>query len=297
MQVISQVSVLFLLMALGYIAAKTRILDRGAFDGLNKLVLFFTLPCLTFAKLQRNALPGQMGELAETFVIAMVSMFICGAVAMLYTKKEPAARRAVFTHMAMFSNCGYMGYPLIVAALGEEKMIYAVMYTAAFNLLTWTVGVYLYAGKSGLSLKKALLNPTLIAVLLGIICFALSIRLPKVPLDAMNMLGDTTTPLAMVVIGARLADLQLSDLKDGMLLFSCLMRLIVFPLAFFSILILLRVPQGVREAVFVCSAMPGSTATAMQAEYYKGDGRLGSRSVAVSTALSVLTIPLILLLL
>ncbi len=295
--VVTQVAVLFLLMALGYFAARSRILDRGAFEGLNKLVLFFTLPCLTFAKLQRDAAPGQMGELAETFLIAMVSMFACGAVAMLYTRKEPSARRAVFTHMAMFSNCGYMGYPLILAALGEEKMIYAVMYVAAFNLLTWTVGVYLYAGKSGLSLKKALLNPTLIAVTLGILCFAFSIRLPKIPLGAMNMLGDTTTPLAMVVIGGRLADLAPADLKDGMLLFSCLMRLVIFPLAIWYILLLLRVPQGVREAVFVCSAMPGATATAMQAEYYKGDGRLGSRSVAVSTALSVLTIPAILLLL
>ncbi len=295
--VVSQVSVLFLLMALGYFAARGRILDRGAFDGLNKLVLFFTLPCLTFAKLQQDAAPGQMGELAETFVIAMVSMLVCGAIAMLYTRKEPAGRRAVFMHMSMFSNCGYMGYPLIAASLAPEKMIYAVMYVAAFNILTWTLGVYLYAGKSGLSLKKALLNPTLIAVILGILCFAFSIRLPKVPLDTMKMLGDTTTPLAMVVIGARLADLRPSDLKDGMLLFTCLMRLIVFPLAIFYILVLLRVPQGVREAVFVCSAMPGSSATAMQAEYYKGDGRLGSRSVAVSTALSVLTIPVILLLL
>ena len=297
MQVLSQVSVLFLLMALGYFAARRRILDRGAFDGLNKLVLFFTLPCLTFAKLQQDAAPGQMGELAETFLIAMVSMFLCGAAAMLYTRREPGARRAVFTHMAMFSNCGYMGYPLIAASLGQEKMIYAVMYVAAFNILTWTLGVYLYAGKSGISLKKALLNPTLIAVMLGILCFAFSIRLPKVPLDAMTMLGDTTTPLAMVVIGGRLADLVPADLKDGMLLFSCLMRLVVFPLAILGVLLLLRVPQGVREAVFVCSAMPGSTATAMQAEYYKGDGRLGSRSVAVSTALSVLTIPAILLLL
>ncbi len=297
MQVLSQVAVLFLLLALGYFAARGRILDRGSFDGLNKLVLFFTLPCLTFAKLQRDALPGQMGELAETFVIAVISMLICGAIAMLYTRKEPSARRNVFIHMAMFSNCGYMGYPLILAALGEEKMIYAVMYVAAFNLMTWTIGVYLYAGKSGLSLKKALLNPTLIAVMLGILCFALSIRLPKVPLDAMNMLGDTTTPLAMVVIGGRLADLKLSDLRDGMLLFSCMTRLIIFPLAIWFTLVLLRVPQGVREAVFVCSAMPGATATAMQAEYYKGDGRLGSRSVAVSTALSILTIPLLLRLL
>jgi len=297
MQVLSQVSVLFLLMALGYFAARGRILDRGAFDGLNKLVLFFTLPCLTFAKLQQDAAPGQMGELVETFLIALVSMFVCGAIAMLYTKKEPAARRAVFIHMAMFSNCGYMGYPLIAASLGQDKMIYAVMYVAAFNLLTWTLGVYIYAGKSGLSLKKAILNPTLIAVMLGILCFALSIRLPKVPLDAMTMLGDTTTPLAMIVIGGKLADLMPSDLKDVMLLFSCLMRLIVFPLAILGVLLLLKVPQGVREAVFVCSAMPGSTATAMQAEFYKGDGRLGSRSVAVSTALSVLTIPVILLLL
>lgn len=295
--VLTQVAVLFLLMALGYFAARKRILDQDAFNGINKLVLFFTLPCLTFAKLQQDAVPGQMGELAETFLIAVISMFACGAAAMLYTKRESSARRSVFIHMAMFSNCGYMGYPMILAALGQEKMIYAVMYVAAFNFLTWTVGVYLYAGKSGLSLKKALLNPTLIAVILGLLCFAFSIRLPQIPLDAMTMLGDTTTPLAMVVIGARLADLVPQDLKDGMLLFSCLMRLIVFPLAIFGILLLLRVPQGVREAVFVCSAMPGSTATAMQAEYYNADGRLGSRSVAVSTALSVLTIPVILLLL
>ncbi len=295
--VITQVAVLFLLMLLGYFAARGRILDRGAFAGINKLVLFFTLPCLTFAKLQRDAVPDQMGELFMTFLIAVASMFLCGAIAMLYTRKEPHARRMVFTHMAMFSNCGYMGYPLILASLGEEKMIYAVMYVAAFNLMTWTVGVYLYAGKSGVSLKKALLNPTLIAVMLGILFFAFSIRLHDVPLSAMNMLGDTTTPLAMVIIGGRLNDLKTSDLKDGMLLFSCLMRLVIFPLAIWGILVVLHVPQGVREAVFVCSAMPGATATAMQAEYYNGDGRLGSRSVAVSTALSVLTIPAILLLL
>ena len=294
MQVLSQVAVLFLLMALGYFAARKRILDRSAFEGLNKLVLFFSLPALTFAKLQRDAVPGQMGELAATFLIGTLSMFACGAIALLYLRRETRDRRMVFTHMAMFSNCGYMGYPLILAALGEDKMIYAVMYVAAFNLLTWTVGVYLYAGKSGVSLKKALVNPTLIAVVLGIFCFALSIRIPQMPLDAMNMLGDTTTPLVMVVIGGRLADLRLSDLKDGMLVFSCFTRLILFPLAILGVLLLLKVPQGVREAVFVCSAMPAAAATAMQAEFYNGDGRLASRAVAVSTALSVITIPAIL---
>jgi predicted permease len=297
MQVLNQVIVLFLLMAVGYFAAKKRILDRGAFAGLNKLVLFFTLPCLTFAKLQQDAAPGQMGELMETLLIAIVSILATGAAAYPFFRRQPPERRAVFVHMAMFSNSGFMGYPLIMASLGAGKMIYAVMYVAAFNFLAWTVGVYIYAGKAGLSLKQALLNPTLVAVLLGIAFFALSVLIPKVPLDAMNMLGDTTTPLAMVVVGGRLSDLVPSDLKDKMLLLCCFLRLIVFPTAILGILTLLKVPQGAREAVFVCSAMPGATATAMQAEYFHGDGALGSRSVAVSTALSVITIPIILLLL
>ncbi len=297
MQVVNQAAVLFVLMALGYFIAKKRILDKSAFNGLNKFVLFFSLPCLTFAKLQQDALPGQMGELLQTFLLATVSMLLCGGIALLYTRREPEKRRSVFVHMAMFSNCGYMGYPLIIAALGEEKLIYAVMYVASFSLLTWTVGVYLYAGKAGLSLKKLLLNPTLIAVTLGTLFFALSIRIPKIPLNAMNMLGDTTTPLSMVIIGALLAELKLPDLKDGMMLFSCLMRLVVIPLAVWGILTLLNVPRGVLEGVFICTAMPGSAATAMQAEFFHGDGLTASRGVAVSTALSIITIPLILQLL
>ena len=297
MQVFNQASVLFLLMALGFIIAKKRILDKSAFSGLNKFVLFLSLPSLTFAKLQRDALPGQMGELLQTFLLATASMLLCGAIAVLYTRGQTQKRRSVFIHMAMFSNCGYMGYPLIIAALGEEKLIYAVMYVASFSLLTWTVGVYLYAGKAGLSVKKLLLNPTLIAVTLGTLFFALSIRIPQILLSAMNMLGDTTTPLSMVIIGGLLAELTLPDMKDGMMLFSCLMRLVVFPLAVLGILTLLQVPRGVLEGVFICTAMPGSAATAMQAEFFHSDGLTASRGVAVSTALSVITIPLILQLL
>lgn len=297
MQIASQVTVLFLLMALGYVAARGRILNKGAFEGINKLVLFFTLPCLTFAKLQRDPAPGQMGELMETFLLGTCFMLLSCAAGFLYTRGQPEKRRAVFLNMAMFSNCGFMGYPVMIAAFGEAKLIYAVMYAASFNLLTWTAGVYLYAGKAGLSMKKLLLNPTLIAVVLGLLCFGLFLRIPKIPLDAMTLLGDTTTPLAMVIIGGLLADLKLSDIKDGMLLFSCLMRLVVFPLAVLGILLALRVPRPVMEGIFVCTAMPASTATAMQAEYFKGDGPLASRGVALSTALSVITIPLILQLL
>lgn len=295
MDVLIQVLNLFLLMAAGYFIAKTNLLGTGAISGLNKLVIYFTLPCLTFAKLQQPASPSLMGDLFLTFCVAASAMLLSWVMGHFLFRREPAGRRAVFTHVAIFSNSGFMGYPILAAALGEENLIYGVMFVAAFNVVAWTLGAYLYAGKEGLSLKR-LCTPALLSVLLGIIFFVANIRLPKLPLSAIAMLGDTTTPLSMLVVGARLYGIQKRDLSDKTMLGACGLRLIVVPLTALGLMTLLGLPFLVKATVFVCLAMPGASVTAMQAEHFKGDGPLASRTVAVSTALSVLTIPLVLLL-
>lgn len=297
MQVLTQVLVLFLIMALGCGAARGRLIGHETFQGINKLVLYFTLPCLSFIKLQQDYDPGRMGELGLTFLLATAAMLFCGSIGLMLYRKQPKSRWPVFMHLIMFSNCGFMGYPIISAALGEGSIIYAVMYVASFNLLTWTVGVYLYAGVQGVTLKSVLLNPTLLAVVAGILCFVGSVRLPTAILSAMTMLGDTTTPLTMLVVGSHLSSLKVRDLKDWTLLGTCLLRLLLLPMLLLGIMTLLHVPEPVKATIFVCSAMPGAAVTAMQAEYFHGDSALGSRSVAVSTALSVLTIPAVLMLL
>lgn len=296
MQVFSQVVVLFLLMLCGLGAVKGKVIPESGIQGLNKMVMYFSLPCLTFVKLQQEAGPELMQALWQVFWMGGASILLFGLIAWFLFRKETAKRRTVFTSMAMFANAGFMGYPILTAAFGEDNLIYGILYVAVFNVLTWTVGVMLF-DKESVKLKKLCTNPSLIAVILGLICFVGSIRVPAILHDAMTLLGSTTTPLAMFVIGARLSQLRFSHLKDKSLIAACALKLLVYPLIMYFVSGALGAPTMVQATLTLCTAMPGAAVVAIQAEHYQGDGALASRSIALSTALSIATIPLIMLLL
>ena len=130
---------------------------------------------------------------------------------------------------------------------------------------------------------------------IGLVLFLTGWRLPGFINDALSMMGNVTTPLAMFVIGARLIDLRFAHLQDWKLLLACALRLIIFPAA----VLLLRftgLPAAVVSVLYICTAMPCAATTAMQSEMYHCDNSLASRGVALSTAFSILTLPLMLLL-
>lgn len=293
MAVFKQVAVLFLMMLCGLFSAKKKLITDEGLKGLNAVVLNFSLPCLAFAKLQRDKSPELMRELASVFLLSGLAMLLSGAVLYLVTKKETPARRAVFTSTGMFSNAIFMGFPVLTAAFGEDKLIYGVLYMAMFNLLSWSVGVMLF-DRRGFSAKRLLSTPSLVASFLGLLCFVFGVRLPKTVLGAMDMMGAVTTPLAMLMVGARLGDLKARDVTDKSLLVTALFRLALLPLLVHFILLPLPVTPMARMTLSLCTAMPAAATTVMQAEKYGGDGALASKSVAVTTALSLATIPLIL---
>ena len=297
MQVFFQVLTLLLLMLCGLTAVKKNIMDLHSIRGLNALVLWFTQPCLIVAGMQTDAEPELIHSLMLVFVSALLLMTLCALASyFLFFRRQPADRRAVLTNLCAVSNCGFMGYPVIVAALGQEALIYAVLYVAAFQFVTWMLCPLFYGGKQTLNVKQLLLNPSLLAVFIGMVLFLTGWRLPKFIGDAVTMLGGVTTPVAMFVIGARLCDLRLNHLTDPGLLLTCLLRLIVFPLCALLLLRLLPLPAMVVNSVFLCTAMPCAAVTAMQADQYHADAELASRAIALSTAFSVATIPLLLLL-
>ena len=296
MNVIAQVVMLFLLMLCGFASSKTRLVPDEGIAAMNKMVVYFALPCLIVGKLQQDVDPTLMRDLSMVFLTGGATMLLFGALArFVIFRNDPAPRRAVFTSMCMFSNAGYMGFPVLNAAFGPDNLIYCVIYVAVFNLLGWSVGVMLF-DREALDFRKLLKVPSLIAAVLGIVLFLLEIRLPKVLLDAMDAMASVTTPLAMFIIGTRLAQLRMSDLRDVKLLFTCALRLLVFPVLTYLLLTLLGVSDMVRAVVTLCTAMPAAAQVVIQAENYNGDGALASRGVAVSTLLSIATIPIILLL-
>lgn len=295
MTVLLQVMTLFILMLCGFCAARFRLLDDQGLRGLNKLVLTFAQPALILHRLQADASPELIGELICVFVLACLTIALAGMISFRLFAREEASRRAVLTNLSMVSNCGFMGFPVIIATMGDGALIYAVVFLAAFNLMCWTLGAYYFGGRSAMRPQKLLTNPTIWAIAGGMFLFLTGWKLPGFLNDALSMLGGTTTPLTMFVIGARLISLHASHLRDRKLLLSCALRLVIFP-AMILLLRLTPLPEMVVSSVFLCTAMPGAAMTAMQAELYNSDRELASRGVALSTALSMATVPLMLLL-
>lgn len=295
MTVFLQVMTLFLLMLCGLAAAKTKLMNDQNLRGLNTLVLYFAQPALILHRLQTPASPELIIEIIWVFVLACVTMGLSGVVAFRLFAKEEQQRRSVLVSLSMLSNCGFMGFPIIVAALGDSALIYAVVFLAALNLMAWTLTAYYFGGPKAMQPKKLLFNPTMWAIAGGFILFFTGWTLPGFANDALNTLGSTTTPLTMFVIGARLITLRKEHLLDTRLLLMCALRLVVFPAA---ILLLRFTPLSdmAVSSAYLCTAMPCAAMTAMQAELYDSDKELASRGVALSTALSIVTIPLMLLL-
>ena len=294
--VILQVVVLFLMMFCGFLSVRTRLISNEGIAGLNNLVIYFSLPCLTIAKLQQNVDPALVKDLVRVFLLACLTMSLFAVISRyVFFRNEPAARRSVFTSMCTFPNVGYMGYPVMTAAFGAGNLVYGVLYVAAFNLLSWSVGVVMF-DRRALDLRRLLKIPALIASVLGIALFALEIRLPGPIFNFVDSMGSITTPLAMFIIGSRLAQLRLSDMKDTKLLLACALRLLAYPMIAYLLLTALGFSGMVRAVVVLCSGMPAAAQLVIQADTYGGDDKAASRAVAVSTLLSIVTIPIVLLL-
>ena len=295
MTVFLQVMTLFILMLCGLSAAKFKLLDDKGLRGLNALVLSFAQPALILHRLQTPASPELIGELIWVFALACGTIAIAGVISFRLFARDEQHRRAVLTSLSMLSNCGFMGFPIITATMGDGALIYAVVFLAAFNLMAWTLGSYYVGGRSAMRPQKLLTNPTIWSIVGGLFLFLTGLQLPGFINNALSMLGGTTTPLTMFVIGARLISLRREHLQDTKLLLACALRLVIFPL----MILLLRLtplPEMVVSSVFLCTAMPAAAMTAMQSELYNSDKELASRGVALSTALSIATVPLLLML-
>ena len=294
MSVLMQVMTLFIVMLMGLSAVKFRVLDEKGISGLNALVLYFAQPCLIISKLQQDATPQLLQELAWVAVLTCVVMLLSALLAHWLFRKQARDRLAVLVPLCMASNCGFMGYPVLIAAFGDGALVYGVMYSTAFTFMCWTLGSYYLGGREAIDPARLVRNPSILAGVVGLVLLMTGWRLPSVLGNTLEMMGNITTPLAMFVIGTRLLGLRREHLLDLPLLAACGLRLVVLP-ALVLLLRLTPLPPMVVSVLYLCTAMPCGTLTGMQAELYNQNTALASRGVALSSALSMVTVPLMLL--
>lgn len=297
--VTSQVLILFIMIGAGYVAAKTRMINEQGIRQMTNVLLTIIMPSLIIQSFQTPFNTDLLRGLLIAFFSAIGTHLIGALIAKAVFRNKPVKRRKILEYAVVFSNCGFMSIPLLYAILGSQGVLYGSMYITVFNVGQWTYGVHLMSGDKGaINLKPALINPGTVSILLAFPLFLLGITLPAIPTAVVTHLAAINSPLAMMLIGAQLSLIKLGSVfTDRDIMLASLMRLFLIPLIMMLILHLL--PYEMDRILFLSclipAAAPTAAAVALFATRHDQDALLATRTIALSTLLSIISIPLLIL--
>ncbi len=290
MVTLGQVATLFLLIGIGYLLGKLGKLDAKGTSQLSFLLLYVVLPCVIINALQADLSMEKFRRLLTAGLIMGISYLVFMLCSFRLFPAQPPARRIPLQMAAMYGNVGFMGLPLITAVYGSDMTYLVLPAIIVFNLFNWTHAISIMGGKA--SVRQTLLNPGILAVIGGLICFLLSIRLPGIVLGAVSSLASTNTPLAMVVIGAQMSSVDLkSTLSQPVLYGVSLLRLVAAPLAVALALLPFHLDPTLYCVCVVLSGTPTASTTSILAQRFDRDVGLAAQAVSLTTLLSVVTLP------
>lgn len=296
--IINLVLVLFFMMVVGFYGRRKQIINQDMSKGLSNIILNITLPLMIISSFNYEFSKESLNIAYKGFLLSIVIHIAIVFSSKAFYFKFDKDEKAVLRFITIFSNCGYMGYPVLESIYGKIGVFYGAIYNIPFNILLWTIGVMLFTGnKDSKNFKKAFFNPGVISVTLGLIIFIYSIKLPYPIMKTIESIGSMTTPISMMVVGAMLADIKLKELFAGKAIFyGAFIRLLFLPVAVLGILKLLGIEKILMDVAVIIVAMPAAVNTVVFSENYNGNSVLSSKIVFLTTMLSMVTIPLILLL-
>lgn len=296
--ILSRIISIFLLLVVGFVARKKKILDPSSIRAITNFVLFISIPFTIIASFDRSV---PFSAAADLLKVALLAVAIHGF-SILFSKlafgRMPDARRKILTYTTVFSNCGFMGFPVAESLFGRTGLMYASIYVMVFNIFVWTYGIALISKGSAEArgptrVKDIFFNPGNVAVAVGFVVWVLPRALPESINYAISLISASTTPLSMIVVGSTLAGLSFRGLfANGAAWVGSSVRLLIMPLLFFAVSRLLGLHDEATSVTNFMVAMPAAAQTVIFAERYDADVPLASSIVFLTTVLSALTIPL-----
>lgn len=294
--VLNQVLVLFVILFVGFIAGKKKILDPTGTKKLSELLLHVTSPMLVFSSFVIEFSQERLINIFYMVGISTCMFFIAIFLSHFIFIKFDERVRPILRFTSVFSNCGYMGLPLMKALFGDEGVLYGSFYVVIFNVFLWSYGYTLFGGKGSRRdmIRKILLNPSIIAVYIGLVVFLLRIQVPNPIVESVKAIGNMTMPLSMLIIGGVISTSRFRDVfSDWRSYFLGGIRLIVMPLLALILTRAAGLTNLPASVVVVALSMPPATNTVVFAEMFDKDSLFASRCVTLVTLLAILTAPVI----
>lgn len=293
--VMKQIASLFIISVIGFYCGKKNIIGETFSNQLSKLLLKVTLPLLIISSFSFTYKADIVSNIVKAFIYGVVIFTVTPLMVkplLVGIKKE---KRDILQFAMVFSNCGFMGFPLAQSVFGNEGVIYASIFNMIFNVFVWTYGVMLFSEvKSIREIGRILKNPGIISALIGIFIMVFSIKIPPVLQDTMKMVGGLTTPLSMMVIGSLLSRANFKDLfKDVSMYYGVFIKLLFIPVVLYIVSIFLKENSMVMKTFILMQAMPAGAITSLFAENFNKGKEYSVFIVSLSTLFSIITIPLI----
>lgn len=292
--ILEQTLIIFCYMLIGWILCKTKVATGAHTQFLSRFITTLTLPLNILASTNIETRPEDLLHMLQAGLLLFGMLFVSTAAGLLAARRMPRGLRAAFTCLSTYPNCGFMGIPLCTALLGSWGGLYGAAAVAAYNVLYFTWGVSLFRPGAGFS-PKSLVTPLNIATVAAICMLALRWQLPETLQLVCYNVGNMTTPLALIVMGIMIGQGRLREVFCSRLAYlATAVRNLVWPLVVLAVLALLPLDHTMELAVMVFAVMPSANLTAVFAAQYDVEPALCSHSVALSTLLSLGTMPLLL---
>ncbi len=293
----------------GFILIKVKAVKSDHIASFSKLLLFVCQPALTLYSFNKADFTKELGVNLLIFlgIITAVQLVFIGLFYLLFRKKMGDIRYRITTIATTLSNCSFLGVPLLEAIFPNSPnvAVYSMMYFLSMSLLGWTlVSAIITRDKKYISVKKIILNPATLSIAVSLPFFFTGFKisadngqlLGQIE-NMINILGKMTTPICMLVMGMRLATIKFKSLfNNWMQYFAVAINQVVFPLCVLGLLTLLRVDEELKWCMFVMCSCPIAAVIQNYAEIL-GEGQdISANMVLLGTLTSIVTLPLMALL-
>lgn len=285
-----QLMIMAIYMAAGYILFKKKFVSVQGCKELGSLLLYVILPCAIVNSYRVERTPERTSALVWSTTVSLGVLVLSMAVCVVLFRKQKVERFGV-----SFSNAGFIGIPLVTSVLGGEAVIYISSFVALLNIFQWTYGVVIMTDSlDSVRPRQLARNPILIAILIGLILFFFQPTLPSIAAGALSSLASMNGPVAMLILGIYLAQVELKSVfSTGILYISAGVRLLLIPVLTAACLLFLPLDPTLRLAILIAASAPIGSNVAIFAQIHHQDYSLAVREVCLSTILCVVTMPVV----
>lgn len=301
--VLTQIGIFLMLIVLGVVAMRFKLLDEHSLGNVSKLVMRMALPAFIFINTAEGATREGLAASLMVIPLAVALYLLLFLLSRLIEKlfHLRGNRAHVFRAIVMFGNVGFMGIPLVIELYPDTALLYISLFTILDQMLFWTYGVAMTkpveeGKKQSLSLSglKNVLSPALVAILAATVMVLLNLHLPNVFVQALTKLGNASMPLSLIYIGGMLTLTDVRKvLKCGELYAEIILKMLALPIVFFLVMKLIGVPEDMAGTITFLAGLPSINMVAMLSKNNGSDGDYAVCAVMMTTLACLVTLPLV----